>query len=170
MTRPSSEPYCRRRRLPPSSCFEKPTSKSPPTNELRTSSEEQSLQQRHRDATRTNNPTSVGRRGLVKKSTPPTTRLSRPRRTSRRRTYTGRHPRRPLPVPQRHVPHPLELQRLQALRGERPTLPTSTTSPTTRRTWRTSTTSTAGGGRRRSVPTRRWRSQHHLRRTWIIGK
>jgi hypothetical protein len=71
MTRPSSEPYCKRRRLPPSHCSGKPTSTSPPTNELRTSSEEQSLHRRHHDATRTNNPTSVGRRGLVKKSTPP---------------------------------------------------------------------------------------------------
>jgi hypothetical protein len=58
-------------RLPPSSYSEKPTSTSPPTNELRTSSEEQSLHRRHRDTTRTNNPTNVGRRGLVKKSTPP---------------------------------------------------------------------------------------------------
>jgi hypothetical protein len=40
-------------------------------NELRTSSEEQSLRRRHHDATRTNNPTNVGKRGLVKKSTPP---------------------------------------------------------------------------------------------------
>jgi hypothetical protein len=71
MTQPSSEPYYKRHRLPPSSCSEKPTSTSPPTNELRTSSEEQSLHQRHHDVTRTNNPTSVGRRGLVKKSTPP---------------------------------------------------------------------------------------------------
>jgi hypothetical protein len=39
-TRPSSEPYYRRRRLPPSSCSGRPTSTSPPTNELRTSSEE----------------------------------------------------------------------------------------------------------------------------------
>jgi hypothetical protein len=70
MTRPSSTPYCRKRRLPPSSCSGKPTSTSPPTNELRTSSEEQSLHRRHRDATRTNNPTNVGRRGLMKKSTP----------------------------------------------------------------------------------------------------
>jgi hypothetical protein len=56
-----------------------------------------------------------------------TTHLSRPRSTPRRRTYIGRHPRRPVPVPQGHVPHPPELQRLQALRRERPTLPTSTT-------------------------------------------
>jgi hypothetical protein len=60
MTRPSSAPYCRKRRLPLSSCSGKPTSTSPPTNELRTSSEEQSLHQRHHDATRTNNPTNVG--------------------------------------------------------------------------------------------------------------
>jgi hypothetical protein len=71
MIRPSSEPYCKRRRLPPSSYSRKRTSTSPPTNELRTSSEEQSLHWRHHDAMRTNNPTSVGRRGLTKKSTPP---------------------------------------------------------------------------------------------------
>jgi hypothetical protein len=71
MTRPSSEPYCKKRRLPPRSYSGKPTSTSPPTNELRTSSEEQSLHRRHRDATRTNNPTNIGTRGLVKKSTPP---------------------------------------------------------------------------------------------------
>jgi hypothetical protein len=71
MTRPSSAPYCRKRRLPPSSCFGKPTSTSPSTNELRTSSKEQSLRRRHRDTTRTNNPTNVGKRGLVKKSMPP---------------------------------------------------------------------------------------------------
>jgi hypothetical protein len=71
MTRPSSEPYYRRRRLPPSSCFEKPTSTSPPTSELRTSLEERSQHQRNRDATRTSSPTSVGRRGLAKKPTPP---------------------------------------------------------------------------------------------------
>jgi hypothetical protein len=71
MTRPSSVPYCRKRRLPLSSCFRKPTSTSPSTNKLRTSSEEQILHRRHRDATRTNKPTNVGRRGLVKKSTPP---------------------------------------------------------------------------------------------------
>jgi hypothetical protein len=70
MTRPSSEPYSKRRRLPPRSYSGKRTSTSPPTNELRTSSEEQSLHRRHRDATRTNNPTSVGRRGLAK-SMPP---------------------------------------------------------------------------------------------------
>jgi hypothetical protein len=70
MTRLSFEPYCRRRRLPPSSYSGKPASTSPPMNELRTSSEEQSLHRRHRDATQTNNPTNVGRRGLVKKSTP----------------------------------------------------------------------------------------------------
>jgi hypothetical protein len=71
MTRPSSEPYCKRLRLPPSSCSGKRTSTSPPTNELRTSSEERSLHRRPHDVTRTNNPTSVGKRGLVKKSTAP---------------------------------------------------------------------------------------------------
>jgi hypothetical protein len=28
----------------------------------------------------------------------------------------------------------------------------------------------SGRGRRRNVPARRWRSQRHLRRTWIVGK
>jgi hypothetical protein len=70
MTRLSSEPYCRRRRPPPSSYSGKPTYTSPPMNGLKTSLEEQSPHRQHRDATRTNNPTNVGRRGLVKKSTP----------------------------------------------------------------------------------------------------
>ena len=52
MTRPSSEPYCKRRRLPASSYSGKRTSTSPPTNELRTSSGERSLRQQHHDATR----------------------------------------------------------------------------------------------------------------------
>jgi hypothetical protein len=70
MTRPLSKPYFRRRRPPPSSCFGKRTSTSPPMNGLRTSSGERSLLRLHRGATRTSNPTSVGRRGLVKRSTP----------------------------------------------------------------------------------------------------
>jgi hypothetical protein len=40
-------------------------------NELKTSSEEQSLHRQHRGTTRTSNPTNAGRRGLVKRSTPP---------------------------------------------------------------------------------------------------
>jgi hypothetical protein len=50
MTRPSFEPYCKRPRLPPSSYSGKRTSTSPPTNGLRTSSEERSLHRRHHDA------------------------------------------------------------------------------------------------------------------------
>jgi hypothetical protein len=49
----------------------KPTSTSPPMNEFKTSSEEQSLHRQHSDATRTNNPTNARRRGIVKRSTPP---------------------------------------------------------------------------------------------------
>jgi hypothetical protein len=71
MTRPSSEPYCRRLRPPPKSCSGKPTSTSPPTSGPRTSSEEQSPHRRHRDATRTSSPTNAGRRDLAKKYTPP---------------------------------------------------------------------------------------------------
>jgi hypothetical protein len=71
MTRPSSEPYCRRRRPPPSSCSGRPTSTSPSTSELRTSSGEQSPRQQCHDATRTSNLANAGRRGLAKKCTPP---------------------------------------------------------------------------------------------------
>jgi hypothetical protein len=71
MTRPSSEPYCRRRRLPPSSCSGKPTSTSPPTSELKTSSEERSPHRRRHDVTRTSNPTNTERIGLAKKCMPP---------------------------------------------------------------------------------------------------
>jgi hypothetical protein len=71
MTRPSSEPYFKRCRLPPSSCSGRRTSTSPLMNGLRTSSEERSLHHRHHDATRTNNPTSVGRRGLATRFTLP---------------------------------------------------------------------------------------------------
>jgi hypothetical protein len=71
MTRPSSEPYYRRRRPLLSSYSRKPTSTSPSMNELKTSSEEQSPHRQHRDVTRTSNPTNAGRRGLVKRSTPP---------------------------------------------------------------------------------------------------
>jgi hypothetical protein len=71
MTRPSSEPYCRKRRLPPSSCSGKPTSTLPPTSELKTSSGEQSPHRQHHDATRTSNPTNAGRRDRAKKCTPP---------------------------------------------------------------------------------------------------
>jgi hypothetical protein len=98
-----------------------------------------------------------------------TTRLSRPGRTSWRRTYAGRHPRHPVPVPQGHAPHPSELQRLQALRWARPTFPASTSSSATGRT-RTAITPATGGGRRWSLPARRQRGQRHLRRTWITGE
>jgi hypothetical protein len=96
-----------------------------------------------------------------------TTCFSRPGRTSWRRTHTGRHPRRPVLVPQGHAPHPSELQRLQALRRARPTLPTSTSSSAAGRTRRTVTTPATGGGRRWSLPACRQRGQRHLRRTWI---
>jgi hypothetical protein len=71
MTRPSSKPYYRKRRSPLNSCFEKQTSTSPLTNRLRTSSGERNLCHQHRGVMRTSNPTSVGRRGLVKRSMPP---------------------------------------------------------------------------------------------------
>jgi hypothetical protein len=68
MTRPSSEPYCRKHRLSPNNCFEKRTSTSPLTSEPKTSSEERNLHHQHRDVTRTSNPTGIGRRGLVRRS------------------------------------------------------------------------------------------------------
>jgi hypothetical protein len=51
--------------------FERRTSTSPLTSGSRTSSEERNLHHRHRGATRTRNPTSVGRRGLVRRSMSP---------------------------------------------------------------------------------------------------
>jgi hypothetical protein len=69
MTRPSFEPYCRKRRLPPSSCSGRPTSTSPPTSEPKTSLGERSLHRQHHDMTRTSNPTNAGRRDRAKKCT-----------------------------------------------------------------------------------------------------
>jgi hypothetical protein len=103
---------------------------------------------RHEPATRQTLGEEASRRSVCRR----TTCLSRPRRTSRRRTYTGRYPRRSVPVPQGHAPHPLELQRLQALRRARPTLPTSTSSSAAGRTSGTTTTPAAGGGKRWSLP------------------
>jgi hypothetical protein len=71
MTWPSSEPYYRKRRPPPNNCFERQTSTSPLTSGPRTSSEEHKLHHRRRGATRTRNLTGIGRRGLVRRSTPP---------------------------------------------------------------------------------------------------
>jgi hypothetical protein len=105
---------------------------------------------RHKPATRQTLGEETSRRSARRR----TTCLSRPGRTSRRRAHAGRHPRRPVPVPQGHAPHPSELQGLQALRRTWPTLPTSTSSSATRRTRRTTTTPAAGGGRRRSLPAR----------------
>jgi hypothetical protein len=152
MTRLSSEPYCRRRRPPPSSYSGKPTYTSLPMNGLKTSSEEQSLHRQHHDATQTNNLTNVGRRGLVKKSTPPNRPPLAPEEglveANARWTTSSTC----VPVPQRHAPHPPELQGLQALRRTRSTLPTSTTSPTSRSARGASTTSTTGRGEGGAFP------------------
>jgi hypothetical protein len=59
-----------RRRPLPSSCSRRQTSTSPPTNGLRTSSGERSLLRLHHGVMQTSRPTSAGRRGLVKRSTP----------------------------------------------------------------------------------------------------
>jgi hypothetical protein len=118
------------------------------------SSGERSPHRQHHDATRTSNPTNAGRTDRAKKCTPPDHLPLAPGRTSRRRAHAGRHPRRLVPVPQGHAPHPSELQGLQALRRTRPTLPTSTSFSAAGRTRRTTTTPAAGGGRRRSLPAR----------------
>jgi hypothetical protein len=70
MTRPSSEPYYKKRRPLSNSYSGRRTSTSPPMNVPRTSSEERSLLHPHHGATRTSKPTSAGRRGLAKKSMP----------------------------------------------------------------------------------------------------
>jgi hypothetical protein len=71
MTRPSSEPYCRKRRPPPNNYFKRQTSTSPLTNGPRTSSEVRNLHHLHHGVTRTSNLTSAGRRGLVRRYMPP---------------------------------------------------------------------------------------------------
>jgi hypothetical protein len=170
MTRPLSEPYCKRRRLPLSNYSGKRTSTSPPTNELRTSSEERNLHRRHHDATRTNNPTSVGRRGLAKKSTPPD------------------HP--PL-APEEHLVE----ANIHWTTSSTPSACTTRTCATPSGTAETSSTPlgttdpsnlyhlpyheedpenldslNSRRGRSWSVPARRRRSQHHLWRTWVARK
>jgi hypothetical protein len=152
MTRPSSEPYCRKRRPPPNNCFRKRTSTSPLTSGPRTSSKERNLHHWHRGATRTSNPTGVGRTCLIRRSTPLDHPSLTPEEHPWRRMDTGRHPRRPVPIPQGHAPHPVELQGLQALRREWPTVPASTTSPTTRRAWQAQTASATRRGRGWSIP------------------
>jgi hypothetical protein len=126
-----------------------------------------SLLRLYRGVTRTSNPTSVGRRDLVKRSTP----LDHPS----------------------FVPevHPMETSghwttssmlsacitricatswRLQAFYREWPTIPTSTTSPTARRARRALAASATRRGRRWSIPARRRGGQRHLQRTRIAGE
>jgi hypothetical protein len=71
MTRPSSEPYYRKRTLPPNNYFERQTSTSPQTSGPRTSSEERNLHHPHHGATRISNLIGTGRRGLMRRYTPP---------------------------------------------------------------------------------------------------
>jgi hypothetical protein len=170
MTRPSSAPYYKKRRLLLSSCSRKPTSTSPSMNELRTSSKEQSLHRRHRDATRTNNSTNVGRRGLVKKSTPPdhpplvpeedlaeanarwtTSSMLSARTTRTCATPFGTAETSSIPW---GAADPSNLYRLPHHEEDLENLD----NPNSRR------------GRRWSLPTHRRRSQHHLRRTWVARK
>jgi hypothetical protein len=68
MTRPSSEPYSKRRWLPPNNYVDKQTSTSPWMSEPRTSSEAQNP--RH-DGIRTSSRTSAGKKGLARRCTPP---------------------------------------------------------------------------------------------------
>jgi hypothetical protein len=70
MTRPSSEPYYKKRRPLPNSCSGRWTSTSPPMNVPRTSLEERSPLRPYHGATRTSKPTSARRRGLAKKFMP----------------------------------------------------------------------------------------------------
>jgi hypothetical protein len=169
MTQPSSEPYCKKCRLPPSSCSGKPTSTSPPTNELRTSSEEQSLHRRHRDTNQQPDKCWEKRpREEVHAAGPPASRTQGGPRGGKHTlddildaqcTYhkdmrhtlwncrdfkhsmgNGR-PFQPLPPPPPRG-GPGEPRQPQQQEGRR----------------------------RRSVPTRRWRSQRHIRQTWIEGK
>jgi hypothetical protein len=66
MTRPSSEPYCRKRRPPSNNCFERQTSTSPLMSGPKTSSEVQNQHHQHHGVTRTSNLTGARIRGLVR--------------------------------------------------------------------------------------------------------
>jgi hypothetical protein len=70
MTRPSFEPYYKKRRPLPNSYSGRQTSTSLPMNVPITSSEERSRLRPRHGATRTSKPTSAERRGLAKKSMP----------------------------------------------------------------------------------------------------
>jgi hypothetical protein len=169
MTRPLSVPYYRKRQLPPSSCSGKPTSTSPPTNGLGTSSEERSQHRQCHDATRTSSPTNVGRRGLTKKFTPPdhpplapeedlveaNTRWTTSSTPSARTTRTCATPFRTAGTSSTLL-GTADLSSLYLLlrRGE----DQNRDNPNNRR------------GRRWSLPARRQRGQRHLRRTWITGE
>jgi hypothetical protein len=71
MTRPSSEPYCRKRRPPLNNYFKKQTSTSPLMSGPRTSLVVQKRHHRQHDVIRTNKLTGTGRRGLVRRYMPP---------------------------------------------------------------------------------------------------
>jgi hypothetical protein len=167
MTRPSSEPYCKRCRPLPNSCSGRQTSTSPPMSVPRTSSGERSLLHLHHGTTRTSRPTSAGRRGLVKKSMP----LDHPSL-----------------VPEGHPAEANEHWTTSSMPSA------CTTRICVIPSGIAETSSTPSGmvdpsnlyhlphheedpenldnlnnrkGRRRSIPARRWRSQRHLRRTWV---
>jgi hypothetical protein len=71
MTRPSSEPYYRKRLPHPNNYSERQTSTSPWMNGPMTSSEVRNLLHPCHGATRTSNLTGAGRRGLVRRCLPP---------------------------------------------------------------------------------------------------
>jgi hypothetical protein len=154
MTRPLYEPYYRRCRQPPSSYSGKPISTSPPKNELRTSSGEQSLHQQHRDATRTSNTTSAGRRGLVKRSTPPDRSPLAPEEDLKEANARWTTSSTPSVRTTRTCATPSGTAGFQAFRRARSTLPTSTSSPAVRKARRTAIAPVVGGGRRCSLPAR----------------
>jgi hypothetical protein len=170
MTRPSSEPYYRRRQPHPSSCFEKRTSTSPLTNGLRTSSGEQNMRHQHHGATQTSSLTSVGRRGHVKRS-----------------TLQGH----PSLVPEGHLAEASKHWTTSSTPSVRTTricaTPCGTVEPSSipsgmadhsspyhlphHEEGRASLGSLSNRkGMGRSIPARRRGGQHHLRRTWVAGE
>jgi hypothetical protein len=175
MIRPSSEPYCKRHRPPLSSYSGKRTSTSPPTNGLRTSLWERSLLLLHCGVTRTSNPTSVGRRGLVKRFTP----LDHPSLVPEVHPAEASGHWMTSSMPSARITRicatPCETAETSSIQlGEYWLVElfecTSTTSPTARRARRASATSATGRGRRWSIPARRRGGQHHLRRTRVAGE
>jgi hypothetical protein len=129
-------PYSKRHQSPPNNCSVRQTTTSLRMSRPRTSLGAQNPRHPRHGGIRTSSRTSAGKKGPVRRCTPLVHLSLEPRHTSWRSADTGRYPRLLVFVPQGHVPHPAELQRLQTFCRAWPTVLATTTSHATRRAWR----------------------------------